>query len=134
MSQLLKLPVIALIDDDDIFQFTSFRIIKATKLTDNVKQFYNGSQAIDYLKDNAKHIEELPDIIFLDINMPISDGWMFLDNFCELQPYLSKKMKIYMVSSSISPEDIKRANSHPFITEYLTKPLAPEKFEELIKC
>ena len=125
-------PIIALVDDDDIFQFTSCRIIQATKITDNVKQFINGKLAIDYLRDNAKTREELPDIILLDINMPITDGWMFLESFCDLHKHLCKEIKIYMVSSSIAPEDIKRAKSNPYITDYLTKPLSPEKFEEIL--
>jgi CheY-like chemotaxis protein len=107
-------------------------LYRQQKLLTNVKQFINGKLAIDYLRDNAKTKEELPDIILLDINMPITDGWMFLENYCDLHIHLCKEIKIYMVSSSIAPEDINRAKSNPYITDYLTKPLSPEQFEEIL--
>lgn len=125
-------PTIALIDDDEIFQFTTARIIKLTNLPFNVTQFFNGEQAMTYLSNNAQQPDKLPDIILLDINMPVIDGWMFLDEFKTLAKKLKKKITIYMVSSSIAPEDIRRAKSNPFVSDYLVKPVSAETLRQVL--
>lgn len=125
-------PTIALIDDDEIFQFTTSRIIKLTNLPFNVTQFFNGEQAMTYLSNNAQQPDKLPDIILLDINMPVIDGWMFLDEFKTLAKKLKKKITIYMVSSSIAPEDIRRAKSNPFVSDYLVKPVSAETLRQVL--
>ena len=126
-------PIIALVDDDKIFQLTASKTIKATNLTDRVLQFENGEDALEYLKNNQDDLERLPDYIFLDINMPFVDGWMFLDDYKELKPKLAKRMTIYMVSSSIDPRDINRAKNHSEVSDYVIKPVTLERFIELIK-
>ncbi|HRJ30320.1 MAG TPA: response regulator [Cyclobacteriaceae bacterium] len=125
-------PTIALIDDDEIFQFTTSRIIKLTNLPFNITQFFNGEQAMTYLSNNAQQPDKLPDIILLDINMPVIDGWMFLDEFKTLAKKLKKKITIYMVSSSIAPEDIRRAKSNPFVSDYLVKPVSAETLRQVL--
>ncbi len=126
------LPTIALIDDDEIFQFTTSRIIKLTNLPFNITQFFNGEQAITYLSKNAAYTDKLPDIILLDINMPVIDGWMFLDEFKTLANNLKKNITIYMVSSSIAPEDIRRAKSNPLVSDYLVKPISLETLKHVL--
>jgi two-component system, chemotaxis family, chemotaxis protein CheY len=101
-----KETIVALVDDDKIFQFTASRTIKALALTERILQFENGEEALKYLVENAKKEENLPDYIFLDINMPFVDGWMFLQDFTGLTENLAKKICIFMVSSSIAPRDI----------------------------
>lgn len=128
-----KPPVIALIDDDDIFQLTASRTLKSTQLPDKILQFENGDDALVFLKNNSESPELLPDFIFLDINMPVVDGWMFLEDYSLIRNSLTKKnITIYMVSSSIDPRDVNRALSNPFIKEYIVKPVTREKFIELL--
>ena len=124
--------IVALVDDDKIFQFTASRTISALAITDKILQFENGEEALKYLVSHAGSEESLPDYIFLDINMPFVDGWMFLQDFAGLSQNLTKKILIYMVSSSIDPRDIQRARSIPEVTEYITKPVSREKFLELL--
>jgi two-component system, chemotaxis family, chemotaxis protein CheY len=126
-------PIIALVDDDKIFQLTAFKTIKATAITDNILQFENGEEALQYLKKNITDASTLPDYIFLDINMPYTDGWMFLEDYERLKQNLPKPISIYMVSSSIDPRDISRAKSNINVTDYVTKPVTREKFIELLK-
>jgi CheY-like chemotaxis protein len=114
-----KTPIIALVDDDKVFQITASRTIKAAQLTDKILQFENAEDALHFLKDNATDSENLPDYIFLDINMPYIDGWMFLDDYSQFKPSLSKPILIYMVSSSIDPRDITRAQSNENVREYI---------------
>jgi two-component system chemotaxis response regulator CheY len=125
-------PIIALVDDDKIFQLTASKTIIATKLTDRVLQFENGEDALNFLKKNLANAEILPDFVFLDINMPFIDGWMFMDDFAGLKDKLAKPMVIYMVSSSIDPRDISRAKKDDNISDYVIKPVTREKFMELL--
>jgi CheY-like chemotaxis protein len=129
-----KAPIIALVDDDKIFQITASRTLKAAQLSDKILQFDNGEEALDFLRDHARESETLPDYIFLDINMPFVDGWMFLDDYAHLKTNLSKPIEIYMVSSSIDPRDMDRARQNANVREYIIKPVTREKFIELLSA
>lgn len=129
-----KPPIIALIDDDDIFQLTASRTLKSLQVADKILQFENGEDALSFLKRHSADSAELPDYIFLDINMPFVDGWMFLEDYALLKEGLSKKnIIIYMVSSSIDPRDLSRARQNSEIKEYVVKPVTREKFIELLQ-
>ena len=127
-----KSPIIALVDDDKIFQLTSARMIQALDLSHDILQFENGEEALVYLKENAKVAENLPDYIFLDINMPYMDGWMFLSDYATLKGSLQKEIQIFMISSSIDPRDILRAQKNADVRDYILKPVTPEKFREVV--
>jgi two-component system, chemotaxis family, chemotaxis protein CheY len=126
-------PIIALVDDDKIFQLTASKTIKASAISDRILQFENGEQALSFLKDNLKNQSTLPDYIFLDINMPVVDGWMFLEDYEGIRPNLAKPMTIYMVSSSIDPRDVERAKKNNNVKDYVVKPVTREKFIQLLK-
>ena len=128
-----KTPIIALVDDDKVFQLTTSRTIQAAKLTDRILQFENGEEALSFLKEHAMETDSLPDYIFLDINMPFVDGLMFLEDFATLKTDLQKNISIYMVSSSIDPKDVNRAKGNKNVQDYITKPVSREKLTELLK-
>lgn len=123
---------ICLIDDDKIYQFTAKKIIESTNLTKAVLSFFNGEEAIDFFKSNLQNVDSIPDIIFLDINMPIKDGWQFLEDFKSLLNDVKKDITIYMVSSSVDDYDIKKSKEYSFVTDYIIKPINRERFEQLI--
>lgn len=123
---------ICLVDDDKIYQFTAKKIIESTNLTKAVLSFYNGEEAIEFLKNNLQNADSIPDIIFLDINMPIKDGWEFLEEFKSLLNDVKKHIVIYMVSSSVDDYDIKKSKEYSFVTDYIIKPINRERFEQLI--
>lgn len=124
---------ICIVDDDKIYQFTAKRIVESLKVSGNIQTFYNGEEAISFIKENIHFANKLPDIIFLDINMPVKGGWHFLEEYIEIQPLIKKNIIIYMVSSSVDDCDIKKAKEFSLIAEYVIKPVNKERFEELIE-
>jgi CheY-like chemotaxis protein len=114
---------IFLIDDDPIFVFLVRRIIESVDSSLEICQFPDGELAINYLTTAGADPGQLPDIIFLDLSMPVLDGWEFLEEFHGLRPKLDKKIALYIVSSSISPEDLERSKRDPMVIDFLIKPL-----------
>jgi two-component system, chemotaxis family, chemotaxis protein CheY len=128
----IKLPIVALVDDDQIYQFTASKTLQLTKSVSSIHSFSMAEDAINYLQEHANQPDSLPDYIFLDINMPVKDGWNFLEDFEKIFDTLVKPMTIYMVSSSIDPRDVQRAEGNRYIKEYVTKPITLDKLYQLI--
>lgn len=127
------LKTLTLVDDDDIFVFLTTKIIEQTNLVDLIKGFGNGLDAINFLKENKNNVDALPDIILLDLSMPIMNGWQFLEEYNKLNPTIGKKITIYICSSSISPDDITRAKTISEVSDYIIKPITKDKLIDLIK-
>jgi CheY-like chemotaxis protein len=125
--------IICLIDDDLIYQFTAKRIIALVNPLQEVLVFSNGKEAIDYFCDNSLGQELLPDVIFLDINMPVMNGWEFLEAFKCVEEKLIKTINIYMVSSSVDEKDISRSRSFDTVKDFIVKPIHKEKMFEIIQ-
>ena len=124
---------IFIIDDDEIFTFLTKKMIKSADLLVQIKTFADGEEAIDYMKLIAGHQELLPDIILLDLNMPILDGWGFLEEFEMLEYKIEKEISIYISSSSISPFDIERAKNNTLVTDFLIKPYGDAKIKAIVE-
>lgn len=124
---------ICLIDDDDIFHFITQKVIERTGIVKNIRVFYNGLEAIQFIESALTFKEELPDVILLDLSMPIMDGWEFLEEFIYLKPKLGKKIIIYIVTSSNDPADILKAKSISEVTDFIIKPVTESKFVEMIE-
>ncbi|MCB0480345.1 MAG: response regulator [Flavobacteriales bacterium] len=121
-----KLKRILLIDDDPIQNLINTKLLKRLEFSEEIHISVNGREALeDYI---SKH-DAPPDIIFLDINMPIMNGWEFLDLL--VNKGWEKFPKIYMLTSSISPEDIQKSEDHPMVESYFTKPLSIDKLSKL---
>jgi CheY-like chemotaxis protein len=124
---------VCLIDDDKIYQFTAKMILEATGLTHSIKTFFNGQEAIDYLLDPTNNDpEKLPDVIFLDINMPVMNGWEFLEAFQIFWKGLHKRIVVYVVSSSVDASDIQKSKTYEAVTDYVIKPINRDKYKELL--
>jgi CheY-like chemotaxis protein len=119
----MKQITIWVIDDDPIYQIIVNKMIKKSELFLNVLSFKNGKEAIDEFKKKLEEKETLPNIILLDINMPIMDGWEFIDEIVPLKNQINQAIQIYIVSSSIAIEDKNKAKLYPEIIDYLVKPL-----------
>ncbi|TGL60119.1 response regulator [Leptospira ognonensis] len=120
--------LICIIDDDTIYQFTFKKILSSTGLPLEIISFFNGQEALDFFRLNAEKGALLPDFIFLDINMPLKNGWQFLTDYAPLKEKLAKPSQIFLVSSSIDSEDLDRAAENPLLSGYISKPISKEKF------
>lgn len=123
---------IGIIDDDPVYQFTAKKIVQLSHLAGEILQFTSGEEALSYINSNRNEYEQLPDILLLDLNMPVTDGWMFLDAYRDLKATLCKKMQIYIVTSSIDPRDIAHAKSYPEVVEFISKPLDIERIKKIL--
>ncbi|MFV9483394.1 response regulator [Christiangramia sp. OXR-203] len=129
-----KVELACIIDDDKIYVNLVKKIIEIKKLSENLLIYKNGKEALDYFKktmSSVTHEDLLPDIIFLDLNMPVMDGWEFLNEFLKIKNNLNKKITLYVVSSSIDPRDLERVKSFNMVTDYLIKPIELKKFEKI---
>jgi CheY-like chemotaxis protein len=124
---------IAIIDDDDIFVYITKKAVEQTNIVQQIKVFGNGKDAIDFFKENTDNPDLLPEIILLDLSMPIMDGWQFLQEYTKIKPKIQKKITIYIVTSSISPEDMKKAKSIDAVSDFIIKPITKDKLIEIIK-
>lgn len=125
--------LVALIEDDEIVKFIESKVIESTKLVNRIKTFSNGEEAINFLEIHSKTPDLLPEIILLDLNMPIMDGFEFLEKYILLKPKLGRKITIYVASSSISPIDMEKISQVSEVSDYIIKPITKEKFEKIVR-
>jgi CheY-like chemotaxis protein len=125
---------VLLVDDDEINNFISIKLIKKALLNTEIMACLNGKFAIDQLVEiQKKDPAKLPDYILLDINMPIMNGWEFLDEYKRLNIDPQGKTKIYIISSSVFSNDINKARSYPLVKDFISKPLNVDKIVELFR-
>lgn len=122
---------ICLIDDDNIYQLITTRILELEHPDQKVLSFFNGKQAIDYFQDLTDATKPLPDVILLDLNMPVMNGWDFLEAYSALEG-LPKKPPIFMVSSSVNEEDAERSKSFSVVRDFITKPVSKGQIKDIL--
>lgn len=124
--------IACVIDDDEIFKFLYKRATASIDLIEKTLFFENGLLAIDFFRQNADKSENLPDLVLLDLNMPIFDGWQFMDEFVKLGP-LNKKVTLYIVSSSVDANDLKKALMYNEVSDFIVKPVSQEVIRKLFE-
>lgn len=123
-----KIKLACIIDDDPIFVFGIKKMMKNINFSEDYLICSNGKDALDKLTSVINEGKEVPDVILLDLNMPVMDGWDFLEEFKKVK--LPKKIVIYIVTSSIDKSDMERVQEFNNVSDYVIKPL---EFRELEK-
>lgn len=120
------------IDDNQLDHFILKRVLNKYNLAYEVNCTADAEEVIGFLQQNQNDKEKLPDIILLDIYMPLVNGWQFLEKVQQMQPFLNKPLSIYILSSSINPRDIQRAKQFSCVKSFIFKPITKEMLEKLI--
>ncbi len=129
-----KFRTVMLIDDNEIDNLINQKMIESASITENIYTHTGAKSAIEFLR-NMERLDVadkvLPDVIFLDIDMPLMDGFQFLEEFEKLSSMAKKKCKIIMLTSSINPQDFSRSKKYDNVKLYLNKPLSHENILKL---
>lgn len=126
-----KISCILLVDDDVATNFINKKIIQKAEIVQHVHVALNGKEAIEYICNKGKFESEnnlypKPEMILLDINMPVMDGWEFIEAYKNLNESYKQNIIIVMLSSSFNPADKEKAESIPEISEFRQKPMSRE--------
>lgn len=122
------------IDDDPITLMLSRKVIEKSSFSDEIITAQNGEEALLYfntLKYNKAKIVKKPQLIFLDLNMPVMGGWEFLDYFTSPAYDEFNSVNVIVLSSTINPEDLLKAKKYPIIKDFLSKPITKAMLEYL---
>lgn len=133
MKTTTPIKLACIIDDDEVYINLIRKIVDIRKLSDNLLVFKNGKEALDYFTAIIENVSKdvFPEIILLDLNMPVMDGWDFLKQFTKVNPPKGIQTTLYIVSSSIDPYEIEKAKSFSMVTDYLVKPIDLADFEAI---
>ncbi len=121
------------VDDDPITLMLYKMVIAKATLAETVIVAKNGQEALEYYESlRSEDSEDYPQLIFLDLNMPVMGGWEFLDNFIDqkFKPF-NEKTKIIVLSSTIDPKDIEKVKNYPIIMDFISKPVTKDMLEKL---
>lgn len=122
--------LVCIVDDDPMHVFITKKYVQLSGYVDKIVVCKNGKDAFDMLQTFISDESKLPEVIFLDLNMPVWDGWLFLDEFTKIP--IKQKIVIYILTSSDNQEDIIRAKKYSLSSNYLVKPVSQSKIKDVL--
>lgn len=129
---MFKIKDVCIIDDDPICVFGLKKRLLETAFFEDIIVCSNGLEAINFLKKRVTENERLPTTVFLDLNMPIMDGWDFLEEFKKIKMDYRKNVRIHILSSSVDAKDVLKAKTYVEVENYFTKPIKKEDIFKVI--
>ncbi|MDH5399238.1 MAG: response regulator [Cyclobacteriaceae bacterium] len=128
-----KINNVLIIDDNEIDQFITQSVIKLAKCDAEVHSVSNVNEALYFLQKGLNGEIPIPELILLDIHMPVLNGWNFLTEYQKLSHALTDKIVLVMFSSSINKNDRKQAANFQEIADFIEKPITVDKFNKIEK-
>jgi len=126
-----KINHVMLIDDNIIDLKINEKLISLAKLADQITMCQSGQEALNFLKKNSTEIQNLPNLILLDIQMPEMDGFEFMEYYKDLPPSITTNCTVAMLSSTLDFGDIHKAEANPLVIKLLKKPLVIPDLKQL---
>ncbi len=127
-----KFETVMIIDDNLVDLYIISRMITKNNFGKNVLHYTEAQEAMKYLQENQDNISKLPQIIFVDIYMPLMSGFEFLEAYETLSTNLKNYCKTYIVSSTINNEDIARSSNNKNVVSFHIKPITKEFLDRII--
>lgn len=120
------------IDDDPIDHFLMKHILRDKNYFDITTYTIYGSLVLDYIEEHKSEPERLPDMIFIDLNMPLFNGWDFLKRMETMQDEIEKNIPVVVISSSLRPDDKAVSSQFTFVQDFVSKPVNSAEIERII--
>jgi len=119
------------IDDDEINLFIMNKLVEKTGYKTTMVSKTNGKSGYEYLQELVNNGQPLPKLIFVDVNMPVLNGWEFLEHYMNLN--IQENVAIYMLSSSVYEVDLNKAGTYKFIKGFISKPISIENLKGIFE-
>jgi CheY-like chemotaxis protein len=132
-TQAERIHLTCVVDDDEIFTYGLKKLMKLRNFSEQVILFKDGRSALNFLCKVLNIPDELPEVILLDINMPVMDGWEFMDEFVSIKPRLSKNITIFMLTSSVLDEDRQRSLAYRDVDDLFIKPISLDDLDDMLE-
>lgn len=126
-----KFDLVMIIDDNNIDLYVCSRMINKNNFGKKVLQYSVATEALKFLQDNQDNFSELPQVIFVDLYMPMMSGFEFMEQYEKLSPALKEHCKVYILSSSIDNEDLERAGMDKNVVSFQVKPITLEFLDHI---